>query len=834
MAWRDSRRNRSRLALFISSIILGIAALVATFSFSYNLQRDVNDQAKTMVGADLVVEASGAVSPQIQPLLDSIGRDRSKERSFASMIYFVRSKATRLIQVRALEGNYPYYGSLETTPAAAARTFRTGRYALVDKTLMLQYGAKVGDSVRIGTLGFAISGTLNKAPGRNEISLTVAPPVYIPLRYLAESGLLQKGSRVSTLYYYKMDSLSSAEQVLTAIEPRLQKAGLEYETVETRKKRTGRSFDDFSQFLTLIGFIALLLGSIGVASAIHIYIREKIGPIAILRCLGVKAWQAFVIYLIQILGIGLVGSVAGAALGTLIQQLLPLVLKDFLPFQATVSLSWKAVFQGVLLGLTISMLFALLPLVSVRKISPLNTLRLSYEATSMLGDPLKWLLYLLLLTSILAFSGWQMHSLTKALVFTGSVLLALGLLAAAARTMMWLTRKFFPFSWNYLLRQGFANLYRPNNQTVVLIITIGLGVAFIGTLYFVQDMLISRLSVTASGNQANMILFDIQSSQVDGLAGLTQKSGLPVLQKVPIVTMRIEEINGKKASYGQREKGDSVPNRAFESELRVTYRDSLSATEKIISGRLHGPVRSPADTVFISMEEGYARRLHVKTGDRIVFNVQGLLLPTVIGSLRQVSWRQVGTNFRVTFPGGVLESAPQFYVLITRVGSSEESARFQQSVIARFPNVSIIDMRLVLSVLDDILSKIGFVIRFMAGFSIVTGLVVLIASVLISKYQRMQESVLLRTLGASRRQILAINALEYFFLGSLAAATGLLLAIGASWALAKYSFDSPLSVSVIPVIILFLSIVLVTMTIGLLNSREVLSQTPLEILRKEV
>ncbi len=834
MAWRDSRRNRSRLALFISSIILGIAALVATFSFSYNLQRDVNDQAKTMVGADLVVEASGAVSPQIQPLLDSVGRDRSKERSFASMIYFVRSKSTRLIQVRALEGNYPYYGSLETTPAAAARTFRTGRYALVDKTLMLQYGAKVGDSVRIGTLGFAISGTLNKAPGRNEISLTVAPPVYIPLRYLAESGLLQKGSRVSTQYYYKMDSLTSAEQVLTAIEPRLQKAGLEYETVETRKKRTGRSFDDFSQFLTLIGFIALLLGSIGVASAIHIYIREKIGPIAILRCLGVKAWQAFVIYLIQILGIGLVGSVAGAALGTLIQQLLPLVLKDFLPFQATVSLSWKAVFQGVLLGLTISMLFALLPLVSVRKISPLNTLRLSYEATSMLGDPLKWLLYILLLSSILAFSGWQMHSLTKALVFTGSVLLALGLLAAAARTMMWLTRKFFPFSWNYLLRQGFANLYRPNNQTVVLIITIGLGVAFIGTLYFVQDMLISRLSVTASGNQANMILFDIQSSQVDGLAGLTQKSGLPVLQKVPIVTMRIEEINGKKAGYGQREKGDSVPNRAFESELRVTYRDSLSATEKIISGRLHGPVRSPADTVFISMEEGYARRLHVKTGDRIVFNVQGLLLPTVIGSLRQVSWRQVGTNFRVTFPGGVLESAPQFYVLITRVESSEESARFQQSVIARFPNVSIIDMRLVLSVLDDILSKIGFVIRFMAGFSIVTGLVVLIASVLISKYQRMQESVLLRTLGASRRQILAINALEYFFLGSLAAATGLLLAIGASWALAKYSFDSPLSVSVIPVIILFLSIVLVTMTIGLLNSREVLSQTPLEILRKEV
>ncbi len=834
MAWRDSRRNRSRLLLFLSSIILGIGALVATFSFGYNLQHDINDQARTLVGADLVIDDNQQPAPQMQHLLDSLGNQRSQERTFASMIYFIKNHGTRLVQVRALDGNYPYYGSLETTPVQAGLSFRSGQNALVDKILMLQYGAAVGDSIKIGGISFVISGILNKAPGRNEISTTAAPPVYIPLRFLAQTGLLKKGSRIGYRYYYKYDSATDIQKLVASIEPRLEKAGMDYETVETRKKNTSRAFDDFTQFLTLISFIALLLGCIGVASAIHIYIREKISSIAILRCLGTKSSQTFLIYLIQVAGIGLTGSILGAVLGTVIQQVLPVILKDFLPFQPTTAISWLAIIQGLILGLIITILFALLPLISIRNISPLNSLRLSLEPARGMRDPWRWLLYVLILFFIAGFSRWQMHSWPKAIVFSGSMLGAFLFLFLIAHLLMWLVRRFFPSSWNYLWRQGFANLYRPNNQTIVLIITIGLGAAFIGTLYSIQSMLISRVSLSASVNQPNMVLFDIQSDQEKAMVSMTKQYGLPVLQQIPIVTMRVERINGISAAEALKDSADSIPQRAFESELRVTYRDSLLGTEKIIAGKFGPAVKRPGDTAQISLEDGYASRLHLKIGDRILFNVQGILVPTIIASLRKVDWRRVQPNFRIVFPRGVLETAPQFFVLITHVTSSELSAHFQQAVVGRYPNISIIDLELVLSVLDSILNKIGFVIRFMAGFSISTGLVVLIASVLISKYQRIQESVLLRTLGASRKQILIITSLEYFFLGGLAAGTGIFMSLAGSWALAKYSFEGSFSPEWPALIAVFLSITLLTVLIGLFNSREILNKPPLEILRKEV
>lgn len=839
MAWRDSRRHRSRLFLFVSSIILGIAALVATFSLGDNVKKDIDKQAQLLVGADLVIESNKPVTASIKPLLDSLGDERSEERTFASMVYFTKSGGTRLVQVRALQGNFPYYGALETTPAAAGNNFRHQQQALVDKTLMLQFNARVGDSIQVGDVKFAIAGVLNKAPGRTGLSTTVAPPVYIPLKYLDSTGLVQRGSRVAVNFYYLFKQPAAVNNIIPVIEPRLDNAGLGYDTVEERKRNTGRSFEDVNEFLTLISFIALLLGCIGVASAIHIYIREKISSIAILRCLGVNAGQAFLIYLIQIIGIGIIGSILGAILGTLIQQVLPTVVKDFLPIDITAGISWPSIGKGIALGAVIAALFGLLPLLSVRKVSPLFTLRLSLEPVRSWRDPLKWLVYILILAFIILFTWWQVHSWVQAIVFTISILTAFLVLAGIARLLMWGVRRFFPASWNYLWRQGFANLYRPNNQTIILVTTIGLGALFISTLYFIQTMLINRVSLTGSGNQPNMVLFDIQSTQKDSVANLTRQYQLPILQQVPIVTMRIEEIKLGKQIPAAKDTGaandsNRVSERAFQWEFRVTYRDSLTDSEKLTAGNLSGPVKYTGQAVPISMEEQYARRIRVQLGDTIVFNVQGKLIPTVISSLRQVDWQRVQTNFRVVFPPGVLEGAPQFHVLITRVPSPEVSARFQQAVVQQYPNISIIDLHLILKVLDDVLSQIGFVIRFMAGFSIITGLIVLIASVLISKYQRMQESVLLRTLGASRRQILFITALEYFFLGALAAATGILLSLAGSWALAHYSFKTPFSPDWLPIALLFVAISALTIFIGIFNSRSVVNRPPLEVLRKEV
>ncbi|CAM3938375.1 putative ABC transport system permease protein [Pedobacter westerhofensis] len=845
MAWRDSRKNRSRLFLFTSSIILGIAALVAVYSFRDNLQRDINNQAKSLTGADLTIDSRKAISKPVMAMLDTLGDQRARQLDFASMLYFVKNEGSRLVQIKALEGNYPFYGEIETTPVSASKAIKNGRNALVDRTVMLQFKAKPGDSIRVGKISFAIAGYLDNAPGQTGFSATISPIVYIPLRYLSETGLVAFGSRIHYSYFYQFNQPEKIAPLLKKLRPTLDREGLDQETVESKKRDTGRSFQDLSRFLALAGFVALLLGCIGVGSAIHVYVNEKIAAISTLRCLGVKAWEAFFIFLIQISFIGLAGAVAGAALGTGIQFLLPLVLKDFLPVEFNMQVSWLAIFQGILTGVIISVLFALPSLLSVRKVSPLNAIRLSFEPEQAKKEPLKWLVYLLILLFVTGFSYLQMNSWTQALIFSLSIVAAIAIFYGLSLLLLGLVRKTLPAGLSYAWRQGFSNLYRPNNQTLMLIVSIGLSTALIATLYFVQGILISKVTLSTEKTQPNMALFDIQSSQNEAVAALTRQYHLPLMTQVPVITMRLEEINGKNAAElaktdslkakpkGEENERRESSSRAFKSELRATYQDKLTSAETITSGKWTGRLRSPSDIIYVSLDERYADRINVKVGDKIQFNVQGMMIPTVVGSLRKIDWVKMQTNFRIVFPRGVLEEAPQFHVIMTRVPDNKVSADFQSQVVRNFPNVSVIDLGLIMQVLDELLGKISFVIRFMASFSMITGWIVLISAVRSSKNQRLREIVLLRTIGAKGRQILSITAIEYFFLGLFSAAAGMIIAIAGSWALAVYSFGSDFQLPVVPVLILFCSVTLIVVFTGMLSSINVLRRSPLEVLRKD-
>jgi putative ABC transport system permease protein len=833
MAWRDSRRNRSRLFLFVSSIILGIAAMVAIYSLGDNMSAEVDRQAASLLGADLMIGSGKPVSPAMQKMADSLGDRRSEQRMFPSMIYFTKSNKTRLVQVRALSGEFPYYGILETVPAEAGKAFRNGQAALVDQTMMLQYNAVVGDTVKIGNVGFVIAGTLINAPGQTGLSASVAPPVYIPLQYLEHTGLAQKGSRIATQFFFKFDKQVNMEQLVDKIEARLDTEGMSYETVETQKQNTARSLEDLTNFLSLVSFIALLLGCVGVASAINIYVKEKIRSVAILRCLGAKGSQAFLIYLIQIVVVGFLGSLAGAALGTIIQQFLPIAFKDFLPIKVTTDFSWSAIGQGILLGIVISFLFALSPLVSIRKISPLNTLRLSFQKFSLFKDPIKWLVYLLIILFIWGFIYYQIGEIPESIGFSIVIVVSFLILVGVAALLMWAVRRFFPNRASYLWRQGLANLYRPNNQTTILIVAIGLGTAIICTLFTVRAILLKRIELTARDNRSNTILFDIQPSQTDSVIALARQFNLPIDGAVPIVNMRLEKVNDITGETLRKDSTIKMWKGIFDREYRVTFRDSLTASEKIAKGKWSGKVDA-SGKIFVSLDQNFAKNNSIKVGDTMIFNVQGSVISTSVGSLRQVDWGRVQTNFLVVFPTGVLEQAPQFHVLVTRIDNKDQSARFQQQLVQKFPNVTIIDLSAVLNIVSNIIDKVGFIIRFMAAFSIFTGLIVLIASVLISKYQRIQESVLLRTLGASRKQIFYITALEYFFLGALAAATGMFMSLGISFLVAKFMFETEFVLRWVPLLIVFLSVCFLTVLIGLINSRAVVTRPPLEILREEV
>lgn len=833
MAWRDSRRSRSRLVLFTSSIILGIAALVSINSFRDNLLVNINDQAKELLGADLRISSTVPVKAEILAPFDSSMSGKSRETYFASMVYFPRTDGTRLVQVRALEGGYPYYGNIGTEPTEAAKSFREGRDALVDATLMLQYDVEIGDSIRVGELGFRIAGRLKKVPGQSGISATVAPVVYIPHRYLEETGLIKKGSRIRYQYFYSSDSDELVAEILDEQSQQLDDLGIGYETVEERKQSTGDSFNNLGRFLNLVAFIALLLGCVGVASSVHIYIKEKISTVAVLRCLGLKGRQAFLIYLYQIAVMGFIGAAIGTFLGSFIQSFLPRIFQDFLPIEVSMALSWSAISEGIIIGVLMSILFALIPLMSIRSISPLKTLRASFEGEDQKPDGLKIIIYILIFLFIFGFSVLQIRELEESLYFSGGIFLAFGVLTLTGKLIIWLVKKYFPVSWSYVWRQSLANLYRPNNQTIILIVSIGLGTALISILYFMQSLLVDQVAISGGGDRPNMVLFDIQSEQKEEISTITRDYDMPVIQEVPIVTMRLLSINGNNKDDVYNDSTLNHPDWAYNREYRVTYRDSLINSEKVVDGEWYGQVQNDG-TINISIAEGYAENMKVKVGDELTFNVQGAVIKTRVGSLREVDWNRVQTNFLVLFPAGVLEEAPQFHVLVTKVGTNDLSARYQQAIVRQFPNVSIIDLTLILNTLDDVLAKISFVIRFMAMFSIITGLLVLIGSVIISKFQRIQESVLLRTLGANKKQILSITALEYFFLGSIAAIAGIVLALLGSWALAVFSFESVFVPNLAPIVILFVAIAGITVLIGMLNSRSIIGRTPLEVLRAEV
>jgi putative ABC transport system permease protein len=829
MAMRDFRKNLSRLLLFVSSIVVGIAALVAISSFGENLVKDIDNQAKELLGADLVLENNKPLGDQG---LDSVAVDMASEVNFASMVAFPKRDASRLTQVRALEGNFPFYGKLETVPAEGDADFRSGgKKALVEKTLMAQFDAQVGDSIKVGAVLFEIVGELQKVPGQTGITASVAPAVYIPMAYLQETGLVQYGSRVEYNRYLQFAPGTDVDELIKPFEDQWEIDRVDADTVEDRKRSTGRSFGNLSNFLSLVAFIALLLGCVGVASAVNVFVKEKLASVAVLRCLGVASLDVLLIYLIEIVIMGLFGALIGSVLGTLLQFILPVIFADFLPVEVTVGISWQSVGFGMVTGLLVSVLFALLPLLKVRNVSPMATLRPESADSTMLKDPARWAVIIGILLFIFGFSFFLLKQVTWALGFTGFVLVAFGALWGVGKLIMWAVRRFLPISLSYPWRQALANLYRPNNQTISLIATIGLGTAMISTLFFLQNQLLQEAKFADKEDQPNMLMFDIQTPQLEDVRSKVTGRKMRILQEVPIVTMQLNEINGiDKKENEEKPDEENYSRWLYNREFRVTYRDTLITSETLSSGDLI-PLGARGDSIFVSLERGFGEGNKMKLGDELIFNVQGRPIKTYIGSFRDVKFNQVSTNFLVLFPNGVLEQAPKFHVIITKTQNDRQAADVQSEIVREFPNISIINLGTIVETLEDILGKISFVIQFMAFFSIATGILVLISSLIISKYQRMRESILLRTLGASSAIVRVINTLEYFFLGSLASLSGILLSFMATFLLGKFVFEMNFSLAWKEGLVIYLAITGLTIVLGWLNGRRIINQPPMEILR---
>ena len=825
----------------MSSISLGVAALVAIDSFSANIIQSVKDQSRALMGGDLSFNSNKPLPPAVDSLFDSLSRHGvsfARVTTFPSMAVVPRTTGTRFVQVRGVSDNYPFYGKIITEPAGRWELLHQGANAIVDPSLLTSLNARVGDTLRLNLGTFVIVATVKDVPGAAGIAEMLGPRVFIPARYIAETQLLVFGSIADRGVFAKLPAGVDPDKFIKPFKKRLDQAQVRSRTVTQSEMATADAIENLSDFIGIVGLVALLLGGIGVASGVRAFVARKIDTVAVLRCLGASSGQVLTMYVAQAAVMGLAGAAAGAALGVAVQFALPRVLTEILPIDVQVALVPSAVLTGLAVGGWIALIFALRPLLALRNVSPLQTLRRDTDAEVLRmrwTDAPRIVVNVAMVLSVVLIALSRARTPMQGLWMSGATGFAILALGASAALLSWAARKGLRTGWPYVVRQGVANLYRPGNQTRAVILALGFGAFLVSTLYLVQNNLLRRFTTTAAESRGNVIFFDVQQDQAVGLDSIVRSNGHEVVQSAPVITMRIAAINGKKVSemlpVPREQRGRAAW--ALRREFRSTFRDRPAVSETIVAGKWFDSksLKVAADTGEISLEEGIAKELNVKLGDVITWNVQGVEIPTRITSLRKVVWTRFEPNFFVVFAPPLLEAAPKQYLLLAQVKDPAAVTLVQREVVNRYPNISSIDLTAIKRTVDRIVSRVSIAIRFMALFSLAVAIPVLFSAVSATRRARIREGVLLKTLGATRGQIARILLAEYSLLGVLGGLTGMVLSILGAWAVVRYIFKTPFTPALVPISGIAVAIVGLTLLIGLLAGRDVFRETPIAALR---
>ena len=684
LAWREGRASFRRIGVYMASITLGVGALVAVHSFRADVTRSIREESRTLLGADLRLSASVAIGDSVRAIVDSVlteGGRSSEVTNLVSMVYAPKTESTRLMQVRSVAGTFPLYGAVETSPVGAWERLGQPGVAVVDEAVPIQLDVAVGDTLQIGRASFVIAGTVRGLPTDVGFQTAVGPRVYIGAEDLPSTGLLVFGSLARYNLYLRLPDGDDPEDLEGRYWQFFRNQAVTSVTAGDQARNLTEGTRILSQFLGLVGLTALLLGGIGVASAIHVYVKEKVPTVAVLRCIGASQGSVFRAYLFQAGALGLLGSAAGVALGLSVQRLLPLLITDVLPVTVDSRVDPWVVWAGLGVGVWVAVMFAVIPLLRVRDIAPLQALRADFEPERTGASVVpRALAYGGLLGSLLLLSLWQAPEPGQGLVFAGGLTGALVLLWLTAVSLIRLTRRYFPGGASYPVRQGVANLFRPQTQTVAVTLALGFGSFIIAAMFLVESNVQSQLSFDAGGDRPNVLLFDVQSNQGDDVIDLLARAASGAVEVTPVVPARIAAINGRPAEELLSDTTESGPERwAVRRLYRNTYRPNLTDSEELVAGRwwdAEGSGASPASvsptdpTHRISLEIELAEDLGVGVGDRITWDIQRVPLPTTITSLRRVDWARFATNFFVVAEPGILEDAPQTYLALARRGGS--------------------------------------------------------------------------------------------------------------------------------------------------------------------
>jgi putative ABC transport system permease protein len=838
LAARESRAGVRRIGVFMGAIALGVGALTGLHAFQQDAAEGVRAEARELLGGDLRIQSGAALGDSVQAVLGTLrerGFQVAEAVSLASAL--PTPSGSRLLQLNAVDDAYPLTGVPESLPAGAWQRLREEAAVVADARVLEQLGVVVGDSLRLGQLQVVVAGSVRGLPVDLGVQSIVGPPLFASLATLEGSGLLGFGSLAQFRAFVRVPDALDPEVEARALREALRGEGVNVQTARAEAESLAEGFRSLARFLGLVGLMALLLGGIGVASAVHVYVRERIPAIAVLLCLGARQSTVFRAYLLQALALGALGSLLGVVLGVGLQFGLPRVLAGFLPFDPSPRIRPLTLAAGLAVGSWVALLFALLPLLRVREIPPLAALRLEVEG----GAPRRLLPRVLALVALVGtlflLSVAQVGGVYPGIAFALALTGVLALLAGLSRGIAGAARRLLPAGSPFVLRQGISGLFRPGNQTGAVLTAMGFGAFLIGSLLVAEAGLRAGLTLDPDGGEPSLVLFDVQTDQRDRVEEILAGAGAPT-ELIPVVPARLASV--RDVPIGTLTGEGEVPGWMGRRVYRNTWRSELSDTERLLAGSWDragdgDAVRAAteAGALRVSLEEEVAGSLGIGVGDALAWDVQGRVVPAVVSSIREVDWASLRPNFYAVFDEGALDGAPTTWIGLVPGLDGDGAARIQDMLRAEVPNVSVLDVSAVRETVERVSGQVLRVLRALAGFATAGGFLVLFAALLTGRFRRRRESALLKTLGARTFTVRGVLLVEYAVLGAVGAAAGLLLGAGGGTILLARLFSSAPLVPWTTLGATWLGLVVLTVGAGWSVSGPVLREPPLVVLRDE-
>ncbi|HCE01727.1 MAG TPA: hypothetical protein DEQ98_00685, partial [Acidobacteria bacterium] len=796
MVGRELRASWRRLGFFFICVAVGVGAIVALRSVIQSVGVAMTSETRALTAADIMLESGQPWSEEALALIETalaaepeIARTASIQTATMVRPVDLTKTVAKVVELRGVEAAFPFYGHFVLQDGLTYRhDLLAGGGALVRPELLVQLGLRVGDDIVIGEGTFEIRGVILREPGGQLGAFSFGPRVLVDHDDLLATGLLGFGTRAERQLLLRLPE-ARIDPLVRALRDPLRDEFVSIRSYRSTEDRIASNLRRAENYLSLIGFIVLILGGIGVWSVTRVFVQQRIRSVAILKCLGATGWQVLAIYVTQVAVLGVGGSLLGVAMAGGVMGAIPTSVTDQAAAAAgledlSYGLTVSAVTQGLVVGIVVSLLFALGPLLEMRAIKPLALLRWGM-LPARARDRTQIGVAILLAGGLLMVASWQASSWEAGLWVCGGFAAVAGVLHGVGQGLVRVIQPLGVGS-RFAFRHAVLNLARPGNQTRVILLAVGLGSFFIIGIHAVQANLVNAFALEIGDNPPDMFLIDIQQDQADGVGALLSEQTGRAANLLPVLRARVTGVSGENTTLDTVRQ---IRRRGMGREYTVTYRGALEDNERVVDGAFWDD--TPSDQAEVSVEESVQSRLGLVLGDTIRFDVLGREIVATVSSVRTVDWDDTRSGgFMFLFRPGVLEQAPHsFIAFVQGPDGADARARLQRDLVAGFPNVSVIDGLEVIATIRRILDSVTLAISIVGGIALLSGVLILVGSVAMTKYQRLYETAIFKTLGATSRTIIVMLVVEYGTLGIVAGLVGSVGALGLTWGLTRFLLE---------------------------------------------